>query len=152
MPPKGPAKSCRFVSVCMSFKWIPDVKGLIQTMHKMPKFHLISWYGNFVERNSFRGASRDLPKTLPKLCLSTKFPYQGIKWHFGNLSSETYLFLETSECILCPFAHRCIGMIEPSWWRFDFVYTDIKINLSVDFEELTATWMCHLQWLRHSQN
>ena len=136
----------------MSFMWTPGVKGLIQTMHKMPKFHLISWYGNFVERHSFHGASRDLPKTLRKLCLSTKLPYQGIKWHFGNLNSETYLFLETSECILCPFAHRCIGMTEPSWWRFDFVYTDIKINLSVDFEELTATWMCHLQWLRHSQN
>ena len=35
----------------------------------IPKFHLISWCGNFVERHSFR----ESPETLQKLCVSTKF-------------------------------------------------------------------------------
>ena len=39
------------------------------TLHKIPQFHLISWCGNFIERNSFRKS----PKFMPKFCLSTNF-------------------------------------------------------------------------------
>ena len=51
-------------------------------MHAIPKFHLISWCGNFVERRSFRRVSVDLPETLRKRCLSTKFPHQEIRVKF----------------------------------------------------------------------
>ena len=58
---------------------------------KIPKFHLISWCGNFVERLSFRRVSGESPKTLRKLCLSTKFPHQLIRWNFGILCSVTWM-------------------------------------------------------------
>ena len=38
---------------------------LLHSLCNMQKFHLISWYGNFVE-------------TFWKLCFSTKFPYQEV--------------------------------------------------------------------------
>ena len=40
---------------------------------KIPKFHLISCCGNFVERHSFRKGLGNSPKTLRKVCLSTNF-------------------------------------------------------------------------------
>ena len=48
------------------------------TLHKIPKLHLISWCGNFVERHSFRRVSDESSETLRKLYLSTKFPLQEI--------------------------------------------------------------------------
>ena len=50
---------------------------------KKPQFHLISWYGNFAERHSFRIISDDSPETIRKLCLSAKFPHQEIRWDYG---------------------------------------------------------------------
>ena len=43
------------------------------------QFHLISWCGNFVERQ--------FPQleTMWKLCLSTKFLRQEIRWNYGTL-------------------------------------------------------------------
>ena len=55
---------------------------------KIPKFHLISSCGNFVERLSFRRVSGESLKTLRKLCLSTKFPH---RWNFGILWSVTWM-------------------------------------------------------------
>ena len=49
----------------------------------IPKFHLISWYGSFVERHGFCRVLDRLPKTLKKLCLFTKFPHHKIRWNFG---------------------------------------------------------------------
>ena len=42
----------------------------------IPKFHLISWCGNFVER------------PISAMWLSTKLPHQKIWWNSGLLSSE----------------------------------------------------------------
>lgn len=47
-------------------------------LRKILKFHLIFWCGRFVGKS---------PKTLPKLCVSTKFSHQGIRWNFGFLRS-----------------------------------------------------------------
>ena len=57
------------------------------SLRKMPKFHLISWCGNFVERQSFHTFSSESPKTIRKLCLSTKFPNLEITWDYGILRS-----------------------------------------------------------------
>ena len=56
-------------------------------LRKIPYFHLISWCGNFMERHSFRIVSGDSPETMRKLCLSTKFPHQEIRWNYGILRS-----------------------------------------------------------------
>ena len=45
-------------------------------VHKIPIFHLISWYENFVERHSSRRVSGKWPETMQELftkCLFTKF-------------------------------------------------------------------------------
>ena len=46
------------------------------------------WCINFVEMHSFRKVSSDLPKTMRKLCLFTKFSHQKIRWNYGILRSE----------------------------------------------------------------
>ena len=38
-------------------------KHQYQPLRKIPKFHLISWCGNFEERNSFRIVSGESPKS-----------------------------------------------------------------------------------------
>ena len=52
---------------------LPNKNNLssVLTLRKTLHFHLISWYGNFVR----------------KLCLSTKFPYQKIRWKHSILRS-----------------------------------------------------------------
>ena len=50
---------------------------------KMPKFHLISWYGNFLERHSFRIVLGESPEFMRKLCLSTKCRDQEIGRNYG---------------------------------------------------------------------
>ena len=62
-------------------------------MHKIPKFHLISWYRNFVERHCFRRVST-------KLCLSTKFQHQENRWNFCIFCSaycHFWVFLRVSK-------------------------------------------------------
>ena len=52
---------------------------------------VISWCGNFVERDSFRKVSDDSPETMRKLCLFTKFPHHEIRWNYGILRSINLL-------------------------------------------------------------
>ena len=40
-------------------------------LHKIRKFHLISWCGNFTEMHSFRMVSAESSETLWKLCIFT---------------------------------------------------------------------------------
>ena len=51
-----------------------------RSLRKVPLLHPISWCGNFVESHSFHIVSGDSPETMRKLCLSTKFPHQEIRW------------------------------------------------------------------------
>ena len=71
-------------------------KSLKRTINKNPKFHLISWCGNFVERSSFRRVSDDSTETLQKLCLSTKFPPYVIRWKFVILCSGSVHYLKNN--------------------------------------------------------
>ena len=64
-----------------------NISYLLETLRKIPWFHLISWCEKFMERHSFRIISGDSPKTMRKLCLSTKFPHQEIRWNYGILCS-----------------------------------------------------------------
>ena len=57
------------------------------TFCKIPQFHLISWCGNFVKRHSFRIVFGE-----SKLCLSTKFPHQEIRWNCGVLRSDHFIW------------------------------------------------------------
>ena len=62
-------------------------KSLMENFIFCAVFTLISWCGNFVEKQSFRMIS-DSPKIMSKLCLSTKFPHQDIRWNYGIFRSE----------------------------------------------------------------
>ena len=53
-------------------------------LRKLPHFHLISWYGNFVERHSFRIVSNH-----PKLCGNCAFPQN---FHTRKLGEITVLY------------------------------------------------------------
>ena len=48
----------------------------------------ISWCGDFLKTNVFQTDFRNSRETMRKLCVSTKFSHQEIKWSFGILGSE----------------------------------------------------------------
>ena len=60
---------------------------LLSTLPKIPQFHLISWYANFVETHSFCKVFCNSSETLRKLCVSIKFLLQEIRWNYGILCS-----------------------------------------------------------------
>ena len=92
------------------------------TLSKMLWFHLIFWCGNFVERRSFRIG--DSPETMRKLCLSTKFSHQKIRWNHSilrsascssnQLSSQRFVPIYFIEGIL-SLLHDCLKMITYTW-------------------------------------
>ena len=68
----------------------------IFSLCKIPKYHLIFWYANFVENHS----------------LSTKFPHQKIRWNFGILCSVLKVFFQW-ECTLTDSLHQPLsGFLE----------------------------------------
>ena len=85
-----PANLPHLLDLTVSIFYCKELHGKCSTgpwirfpLHKIPKFHLILWYRNFVE--SFCRALGNSPKPMRKLCLSTKFPHQDIRWNFGIL-------------------------------------------------------------------
>ena len=79
------------------------LKKFFPTLQKIPQFHLISWYGNFVERHSFRTVLCDSPETMRKLRLSKKLPYQEIRWNYSIFCSVgknlfQHLFFREKKC------------------------------------------------------
>ena len=97
---------------------------LYKTLRKMSLFHLIAWYGNFVERHSFRIVSGDSPETVWKLCLSAKYLYQEIRWNNGILRSERFSEeLKNFENIRAAFHSlqlcsvlRIFGVLNSNFW------------------------------------
>ena len=89
MPEKNVGNGCcpLFWRNCISSPKNVEICG---SMRKIRKFHLISWWGNIVERHSFRRVSGESHETLRKLCLSAKFPHQEIRWNFSILCSGSY--------------------------------------------------------------
>ena len=84
-----------FVKPSSHFQIILHSKDI--SLRKIPYFYLISWCGSFVERHSFHIVSSNLPETMWKLCLSTKFPHQEIKWNYGILHSVSRFFILISQ-------------------------------------------------------
>ena len=82
-------KLCKFETPVFLRLCFPRCSTFIR-LRKIPKFYLISWCGNFVERYNFSRILGDSPETLSKLCLSTKFPHQVIRWNFGILRSTRF--------------------------------------------------------------
>ena len=76
------------------FTWklelVSNIFWMTVELRKIPEFQLISWCGNFAERHRFRKVSGDSPKTMRKLCLSTKFSHQKIMCNYGILRSVTF--------------------------------------------------------------
>ena len=61
---------------------------LLNLLWKIPKFHLISWCGNFVEKHRFGIVSGESPETMRKLWLSRKCPHYETKWNYGIFRNE----------------------------------------------------------------
>ena len=77
---------------------------MFYALPKIAKFHLIFSCGNFVKRHSFLNVSGD----LQKLCISTKFQHQEIRWNYGILRSDrvlsTFLVNSSSKITFKRFA------------------------------------------------
>ena len=65
----------------------PEYKYKVSNTAQNTEIHLISLCGNIVETYSFRIVSVESPESMRKLCLSTKFPNQDMRWNSGILSS-----------------------------------------------------------------
>ena len=76
---KGPQL---YLSICF---WT----GKKLTMNCFTQFlyNVTCWFGNFVESHSFRIVSGNSTETMRKVCLSTKFPHQEIRWNYGIFCS-----------------------------------------------------------------
>ena len=93
---RSPARSYMGLFVAVVDGFLDSCKGGVTaaqcfTLRKIPKFRVFSWCGSFVERHSFGIVSGHSPETMPRLCLSTKFPYQEIRLNYGILRSVTYI-------------------------------------------------------------
>ena len=102
------------------------------TLQKLPQFHLISWCGNFVERNSFRIVSGDSPEATRKLFLSTKLPHLEIRWNYGIFSNGS-LSIKTSIKIIsyvCTFQKTVFTLIlksVPVTQNFQYQYQILNV-------------------------
>ena len=98
-----------------------------ETLRKIPKFHLISWCGNFVETHSFCKILSESPETLGKLKVPTKFPHQKIRWNFGISHSES----PHNGDIHCVKSVRTRGFPGPSFSAFGLNMEINGINLRI---------------------
>ena len=81
------------------------------------QINVISWCGNFVERHSFCIVSGESPETMRKLCLSTKFSHQEIRWNYDILRSVILApILQTRPNPSSLFLDFCIS--KGKTWRF----------------------------------
>ena len=100
-------------------------------LRKIPKFH-----ENFVGRYSFRRVLDELPETIRKLCLSTKFPHQEIWRNDGILRSENERYFKTSKLTNFIFSKKSLsgfsGHKGPKW-----SFASFKIFLGFD------SWNCY---------
>ena len=117
-----------------------------QTLRKIPKFHLISLCGNFVERHSFRRVLGESPETLRKLCLSTKFPHHEISWNFSILRSENetqiriqslYKRLKWSFLWILAVKHFCVKL-HLRWLARFWIRLCIRPSTSPDIHKWLA--------------
>ena len=92
----------------------------LPALRKISLFHLISWCGNFAGRYIFRIVSGGSPETIQKLCLSTKFPYQEIRWNYGILRSATNIL---------PLESNLKNMRDFNWNRGQGFRKDIQKSI-----------------------
>ena len=57
------------------------------SLRKALKFHLIFWWGNFVETHRFHGISGESRETVQKLIVSAKFLQEKTRSNYGILSN-----------------------------------------------------------------
>ena len=81
----------KWVMLCFSCANLLRSENVVFSNLKSKSFttakNIISWCGNFVERNNFRIISGESPETTQKLFLSSKFPHQEIRWNYGIFCS-----------------------------------------------------------------
>ena len=99
------------------------------TLPKISQFHLISWCGNFVERHSFHIVSDDSPETMRKLCLSTIFPHQEIRWNYGIFRSVTN---RRKSLLFSVTLFRV--------WLYDSYFIQIKFRCSENIGDVPGTY------------
>ena len=75
--------------------------AIFPSLHKIPKFHLISWCGNFVERHRFCRISGESPETLRKLFLSITRNLGEISVIYAIDGMDTHIVYNTYVVILC---------------------------------------------------
>ena len=77
------------------------------TLPKILQFHLISWWGSFLERHSFCKISDEFPETIWKLCLSTKFSHCKIRGNYfilrGDINKGIFLSIFVANEIFKTF-------------------------------------------------
>ena len=86
------------------------LKNFLPTLQKNT---VISWCGNIVERCSFRIVSGESDKTMGKMCLSTKFPHQEIRWNCSIFDSVAKTFSKPVFRKKCQF----LMTMSPIFWE-----------------------------------
>ena len=84
-----------FFITCFWHSW---VLTFFVSLLEIPYFHLMSWCESFLERHNFRVVLGESPETMRKLCLSTKFPHQEIRWNYSIFRSVHYQITHNRKC------------------------------------------------------
>ena len=128
----------------------------VETLQKIPQFHLISWCGNFVERYSFGIVLGESPKTMRKLCLSTKFLHKKLgeitvffcgEFFYDSLTSTSHDIINTASCsietisrsitVLCQISEGSSETITPVYWT---TLPQVKWNNADAIENQNVHW------------
>ena len=111
----------------------------------------VKFCGSFVERHSFCIVLGQLHKTMCKVCLSTKFPHQEIRWNYGVFCSVGKKFFDTCFYVFKCFIVSCLSTV----WSVFYVLVsiikylcilhsrseiDFKFRLNVFREKLILIW------------
>ena len=101
---------------------------------KYRNFHLISWCGN----------SGDSLETMRKLCLSTKFSHQKIRWNYGIFCSamshifiKSYTITEKQKLLLLIRIKQLLLVSLPKIWSCPLRISSVNVTKSV---------LCNIFW------
>ena len=94
-----------------------------------------------MERHSFRIVSGDSHETTGKLCLSTKFPHQEIRWNYSIFCSVKQLYIENNLPLFHTIVSRVLVRGEDDWRKNDKVWHGREGAETTSFCEWRTFWM-----------
>ena len=109
----------------------------------------------FCEKAQFPHSFGRARKIMRKLCLSTKFPHQEIRWNHGILRSAKhkrswsnnfiYIGFKKTKCLFSYNKLQCVKLTR----RFTDVFRPVFLSYRAKWEIRKCIWTFSMEWERH---